>query len=63
MAQNQNANALTTYTVRDAMILCGLIDTDQRQGQTPAQRFATDIFSDSFDMCLDKTIEEVKNID
>ena len=43
------------------MILCGLNDTDQHQGQTPAQRFATDILSDSFYMCLDNTIEEVNS--
>ena len=43
------------------MILCGVNDTDQHQGMTLAQRFATDIFSDSFTMCLDKSVEEVNN--
>ena len=61
MAQNQNVNAPPAYTVRDAMILCGLDDRELYEGQTPAQRFATDIFSDSFNMCLDKSIEEVNN--
>ena len=61
MAQNQNQNPPQTYTVRDAMVLCGINDTDQHQGQTPAQRFATDIFSDSFTMCLDKTVDEINN--
>ena len=61
MAQNQNANANAppVYTVRDAMVLCGINNRDLYQGQTAAQRFATDIFSNSFNMCLDKSIEEV----
>ena len=50
-----------TYTVRQAMFICGVNDTDQHQGMIPAQRFATDIFSDSFPMCLDKSVEEVNN--
>ena len=61
MAQNQNEDVPTRYTVRDAMILCGINDTDVYQQKTPAQRFATDIFSDSFNMCLDKTVEEVNS--
>lgn len=61
MAQNQNQNNPQIYTVRDAMVLCGLNDTDQFNGMTPAQRFAADIFGDSFAMCLDKTVEEVNN--
>ena len=61
MAQNQNQNNPQTYTVRDAMVLCGLNDTDQFYGMTTAQRFAVDILSDSFAMCLDKTMKEVNN--
>ena len=61
MAQNQNQNNPQIYTVRDAMVICGLNDTDQFNGMTPAQRFAADIFSNSFVMCLDKTVEEVNN--
>ncbi len=30
--------------------------------KTAAARFASDIFSDSFDLCMDKTMEEVQNI-
>ena len=59
MAQNQNANAPQTYTVSDAMVSCGINNTDQYQGETLAQRFATDILSDSFAMCMDKTMDEV----
>ncbi len=36
------------YTVRDAMVLCGLNNEVQFQGLTPAERFATDIFSNFF---------------
>ena len=61
MAQNQDQNNPQIYTVRDAMILCGINDTDQYNGMTPAQRFATDIFSDSFNLCLDKTVQEVND--
>ena len=50
-----------TYTVMQAMVLCGVNDTDQHQGMTPAQRFAPDIISDSFTMCLNKSVEEVNN--
>ena len=44
MAQNPPQ----AYTVRDAMILCGVNDEDQFNGMTAAQRFAADIFSNSF---------------
>ena len=61
MAQNQNQNNPQIYTVRDAMVQCGINNIDQYQGTTPVQRFAADIFSDSFSLCLDKTVEEVSN--
>ena len=43
------------------MVICGINNENQFQGMTQAQRFATDIFSNSFDICLDKTVEEVNN--
>ena len=61
MAQDPDQNFPQFYTVKDAMVLCGLDDTDQHQGQSQAERFAADIFIDSFDMCLDKTVEEVND--
>ena len=61
MAQDLDPNLPRFYTVKDAMVLCGLDDTDQHQGRSQAERFASDIFSDAFDMCLDKTVEEVNN--
>jgi len=49
------------YSVRDAMVLCGVDNTTVFESKTPAQRFAEDIFSDSFDICMDKTVEELQN--
>ena len=49
------------YSVRDAMVLCGVDNTTVFEGKTPAQRFAEDIFSDSFDIYMDKTVEELQN--
>lgn len=58
---NANPNRNQVYTVRDGMVLCGIDDESLFQDQTPAERFASDIFSNSFSMCLDKTMEEVNN--
>ena len=58
---NANLNRNQVYTVRDGMVLCGIDDESLFQDQTPAERFASDIFSNSFSMCLDKTMEEVNN--
>ena len=51
---------LPPYTVTQAMARCGLDDTTLFNEKTTAQRLTSDIFSDSFDICMDKTIEEVK---
>ena len=59
--QQPNLQGIQRFTVRDGMVLCGINNEAQFHGRTPAQRFATDIFSDSFEICLDKTIEEVNN--
>ena len=61
MAQDQDINLPQFYTVKDVMVLCGLNDKDQYNGKPPAERFAKDIFSNSFNMCLDKSVEEVNN--
>ena len=47
------------YTVRDAMIACGINDTKLFMNETEAQRIATDLFQDSFNTCMDKTFNEV----
>lgn len=59
--QEENNAPGPPYSVRDAMVLCGVDDTNLFDGKTAAQRFAEDIFSDSFDICMDKTIEELQN--
>ena len=51
----------TIYTITDAMVKCGVNNIDLFDGQTAARRFSSDIFSDSFDICMDKTMEEVQN--
>ena len=43
------------------MVLCGLNNEVKFQGITPAERFATNICSNSFYICLDKTMDEVNN--
>ena len=50
-----------TYSVRGAMVLCGINDTDLFENRTAAQIIASDIFSDALDICMDKTIEEVQS--
>ena len=60
MQENQDQNA-PPYTVMDAMILCGVDNENNFDGKTAAERFAADIFSDSFQICMDKTIEELQN--
>ena len=59
--QQPNLQGIQRFTVRDAMVLCGINNENQFQVMTQAQRFATNIFSDSNDICLDKTEEEVNN--
>ena len=48
-----------TYTVREAMIECGVNDTDVFEGKTQAERLATDLFGDDFQTCMDKTHTEL----
>ena len=37
------------------MVECGVNDTDAFEGKTQAERLATDLFGDDFQMCMDKT--------
>ena len=52
---------LPPYTVRQAMSRCGIDDIVIFNDKTAAHRLASDIFSDSFEICMDKTIDEVKS--
>ena len=47
------------YTVRDAMIACGINDAKLFMNKTEAQRIATDLFQDSFNTCMNKTFDKV----
>ena len=47
------------FSVRDALVKCGVNDTVGFNNQTPAERIAEDIFSDSFITCMDKTSDEL----
>jgi hypothetical protein len=47
------------FTVKEAMIGCGVNNVDEFLGDTPAFRLATDIFGDDFSTCMDKTFEEL----
>ena len=49
MVQVQQPN-VETFTATDAMIACDIDNETQFQGMTQAQRFANDIFSNSFDI-------------
>ena len=59
-AENQEPR-LPPYTVRQAMSRCEIDDTIIFNDKTAAHRLASDIFSDSFEICMDKTIDEVKS--
>lgn len=47
------------HTVREAMTVCGVNDVDQWQGQTKAQRIASEIFNDDFNSCMDLSISDL----
>jgi len=47
------------FTVRDAMVSCGINDVALFNGDTSAERIAFDVFGDTFATCLDKTFEEL----
>jgi hypothetical protein len=49
------------YTVYQAMIECGLDDHTLFNGNTQAQRIATEIFGDDFRSCMDITMTELSD--
>ena len=75
MADNENANGMPVhpvlnqggrgmaapriYTVREAMAECGVNDDDNFDEKSSAQRIASDIFSDDFSTCMDKSHKEL----
>jgi hypothetical protein len=48
-------------TVTNAMIACGVPNTTLFNGDSTARRIAVDIFDDSFETCIDKTVEELNS--
>ena len=53
------AELLPPFSVEQAMIDCGVSVNVIFEGDTHAQRIATDIFGDDFHTCMDKTNEEL----
>jgi hypothetical protein len=47
------------FTVRDAMIACGVNNFNLFEGDMPAQRIATDLFGDDYATCMDKGLTEL----
>ena len=50
---------LPVFTIRDAMIACGMHGVHLFDGETQAQRFATEVFDNDFTACMDKTFKEL----
>lgn len=49
------------YTVHDAMVICGMADGPPYfDKESQATRFASDVFDDDFESCMDKTITELE---
>jgi hypothetical protein len=60
MAANVNVpTIIPVFTVRDAMIACGVNDVTLVDVDTPAQRIAANLFGDDFATCMDKSFEEL----
>ena len=51
--------APAAFTVLDAIIACGVDNAIQHNGNTAAERIATDIFNDDFQTCMDKDLKEL----
>lgn len=49
------------HTVQDAMILCGVNNTDRYEDRTPAQRIAEDVFNNDFLTCMDKSFIDLES--
>src|SRR5210317_1853701 len=56
---NNAAAAPPTYDVKDAMIKCGISNTNNYAGTSPAERIATQIFDDDFQSCMDLQMDEL----
>ena len=54
------AAAAVPNTVLDSLIACGINNVQLFDGQTQAQRVATEVFDDDFESCRLKTSEEIK---
>jgi hypothetical protein len=48
-------------TVTDALALCGVDNAALFEGNTTAQRIASDVFQDNFQTCMDITFDELDN--
>ena len=65
IADNNNNNeiqvtgVLMRYTIREAVEECGVNNQDLFENNTQAERLASDLFSDDFNTCMDKTHEEL----
>jgi Reverse transcriptase (RNA-dependent DNA polymerase) len=49
------------FTIKDALVLCGVDDHTMFQYQTQATRIAEGIFSNSFADCMDKSMKDLKD--
>ncbi len=47
------------FTVQQALAACGVNNVDLFDGETQAQRLATDMFDNSYESCKDKTSHEM----
>ena len=52
--------AAPANTIRDALAACGVDNVAVVNGQTNAQRLAAEMFLDSFQVCMDKSYEDMK---
>ena len=48
------------YMVLDAMVACGIDNVAMYNGQTAAKCIAADIFADNFNLCMDKSMDELQ---
>ena len=48
-----------TFTIRNAIITCGVDDVALYEGETAAAQLANDIFDDDFSSCTEKTFEDL----
>ena len=50
---------IVTFTVRDAMVACGVDDEQLFEGSTEAERISEDLFMGNFRTCMDMTNAEM----